>query len=103
MGVKPQKSKDRSGNGNRKQNNNDISSLIRQISDTDKNKQRYTACQSIKTVGKVDGIGHPNNDDKGKGNGDPFGEEDPDYDCWGTWTFTYDRIPVVQPCEPSVS
>jgi len=31
---------------------------------------------------------------------DPFGEEDPEYGCWGTWTFTYDRIPVVPPCEP---
>ena len=30
---------------------------------------------------------------------DPFVEEDPVYGCWGPWTFTYDRIPVVPPCE----
>lgn len=30
---------------------------------------------------------------------DPFGEEDPEYGCWGTWTFTYDRIPIVPACE----
>jgi hypothetical protein len=32
---------------------------------------------------------------------DPFGDEDPEYGCWGPWAgFTYDRIPVVPPCEP---
>ena len=31
---------------------------------------------------------------------DPFGDEEPEHGCWGTWTFTYDRIPVVPACEP---
>ncbi len=30
---------------------------------------------------------------------DPFGDEEPEYGCWGTWVFTYERIPIVPPCE----
>jgi len=30
---------------------------------------------------------------------DLFGDEEPEYGCWGPWEFTYDRIPVVPPCE----
>jgi hypothetical protein len=29
---------------------------------------------------------------------DPFGDEDPEFGCWGPWSFTYERIPVVPPC-----
>ena len=29
---------------------------------------------------------------------DPFGEEEPNYGCYGPYEFPYYRIPVVQPC-----
>ncbi len=30
---------------------------------------------------------------------DPFGDEEPEYGCWGPWEFQYYRIPVVATCE----
>ncbi len=29
---------------------------------------------------------------------DPFGDEEPEFGCWGPWSFPYERIPVVPPC-----